>query len=328
MDLLSTWRELYALRYCPVTLIQTAFSAGTVYILLARKASSGARTFDKELRYSLDKKTLVQQYLSEVGSSWNCATKISVTLANLVNEHVRPLLDLRDRRSSPTTSGLHISADIGVDEEENGSSRSRSASRKRSSKAPQISHPHTNTISSGFDQSSFSTSSNHVSASSSSSQVPPPITISPASSSNPSRPLPPNHGSNPNINYLSFQHPEFRNYVHPFSNYTDDPFSGYGTSDDVGQAFGGPSSSLPYNFRPSSAVGYLGMSGGQPLSVAPFFGVFTEAEDNHGPQALFGNGFHNHESSSPLGEFVSSSYHGNNDNMDLDNAPWRQPFSS
>ena len=166
MDLLSTWRELYTLRYCPVTLIQTAFSAGTVYILLARKASSGTRTADKELRYSLDKKTLVQQYLSEVGSSWNCATMIAVTLESLMNEHVRPLLGLRDRRS-PTTSSRHVSVDIG--EEENGSSRSRSSSRKRSSKPPQISHPHTNTI----DQSSFSTPPNLV-LTSSPTQVPPP----------------------------------------------------------------------------------------------------------------------------------------------------------
>ena len=332
MDLLSTWRELYTLRYCPVTLIQTAFSAGTVYILFAMKAISGTRTADKELRSSLDKKTLVQQYLSEVGSSLNCATMIAATLESLMNQQVRPRLDLRDRGSSPT-SGLHISADTGVDEEENGSSGSRSTSRKRSSKASQNSHPHTNTISSRFDQSSLPTSSNHVSPSSSSSQVPPPVTIPSASSSNPSsftdsRPLQTNPGSNSNFNYLSPAHPDFR-YVHPFSSYMDNPFSGSGTGDDAEYAFGGPSSlPLPRNFQPLSGVGCLGMSGGQPLSVAPFIGVFTEAEDNHGPQAPTGTGFQNHESSSSLRELDSSSFHGNNDNMDPDNAPWRQSFNS
>ena len=171
MELLSTWRVLYTLRYCPVTLIQTAFSAGTVYILFAMKAISGTHTADKELRSSLDKKTLVQQYLSEVGLSWNCATMIAATLESLMNQHVRPLLDHRDRRS-PTTSSRHISVDIDVDAKENGSSRSRSTSPKRSSKAPQISHSRTaNTI----DQSSLSTSPNHVLVTSSSpTQIPPP----------------------------------------------------------------------------------------------------------------------------------------------------------
>ena len=334
MNLLSTWRELYTLRYCPVTLIQTAFSAGTVYILFAKKAISGTRTADKELRSSLDKKTLVQQYLLEVGTSWSCATKVSVTLGRLMKEHVRPLLDFKDRRNSATTSGLHISANMGVDEEEDGSSRSRSTSPKRSSKAPQISHPHTNTISSGFDQSSLPTSFNHVSTSPSSSQAPPPLTILSASSSNPSsftdsRPLQHNPSSNSNFNYLSPAHPDFR-YVHSFSSYLDNPFSGSGTSDDAEYAFGGPSSlslPVPHNFQPFSGVGCLGMSGGQPLSVAPFFGVLTEVEDNHGPQAPIGNGFQNHESSSLLGE-LDSSYHGNNDNVDLDSAPWTHSFTS
>ena len=157
MELLFTWRTLYKLRYCPLSLIHVAFSAGTVYLLLALQASSGARIARKELQHSLDQETLIQQYLQEIRLSWNCATSISATLRNLMNEHVRPHLDILDRKNIPNTPSLHTSADMGDDEESN-SGRSRSSSRKRSSVttlAPQISHPHN--ISSGSGQSSLST---------------------------------------------------------------------------------------------------------------------------------------------------------------------------
>ena len=174
MDLLSTWRSLYKLRYCPVALIQTAFAAGTVYLLMAIQASSGTRIAHKDLRHSLDQKTLVQQYLKEIGLSWNCATIISGTLDNLMNEQVRPLLHRLDRNSISATAGLHIPADIGDDEEENGSSRSRSSSRKWTStpkKTPQISRPHTMSSGSG-QQISLSTPLKHVLISSSPTQIP------------------------------------------------------------------------------------------------------------------------------------------------------------
>ena len=130
MELLCTWRTHYKLRYCPVTLIQTAFSAGTVYLLIAIQATSGTQ---KELRHSLDQETLVQQYLQEIGSSWKCATIISFNLRNIMNEQVKPHLELMNRKNIPTSPCLHISADIGDDDEENNSSRSRSSSRNRSS---------------------------------------------------------------------------------------------------------------------------------------------------------------------------------------------------
>ena len=286
MDLLSTWRSLYKLRYCPVTLIQTAFSAGTVYLLTAMQASSGTRIARKELRHSLDQETLVQQYLQEIGLSWNCATNISGTLRSLMNEQVRPLLDLLDRKSTPITAGLLISADFGDDEEENNSGHSRSSSRKRSSitklpVTPQISRPHT--ISSGSGQSSLSTSPKHVLTFPTQVQSPanpsisPTITISSAgdtssthaaaqslssaSSSNPSSftdswALQPSPDSSPNFNYLpsSFAHPDFRKYAQPFSNFMEDPFSGNGnrSSGDVEHAFGGLVSVLAHNFQPLS----------------------------------------------------------------------------
>ena len=357
MELLSTWRTLYKLRYCPVTLIQTAFSAGTVYLLIAMQASSGTRIAQKELRHSLDQETLVQQYLQEMGLSWHCATNISVTLRNLMTAQVRPLLDLMDRRNVSTNPGLHISADTGNDEENN-SSRSRSSSRKRPKLAPQISHPHT--MSSGSGQSSLSTSPNHISTSTFPIQVPPPtkhsvsstVAISSAANASstqaPSAPTatqssfsnPPsftetwvsqvNPDSNPTFNYLpsSSAHPEF---ALAFSNSTDDPFSGNcnSSSDDVENAFGSLVSFLAHNFHPSPSSEYLGMLGGQTLPEAPFVGWLGGVEDTHSPnlsnslQALFGAGFPNQFSSTTsLGEHVPSSFHGGKDKMDLDTGPW------
>jgi hypothetical protein len=315
------------------------------------QASSGTRIARKELRHSLDQEALVRQYLQEIGFSWNCATNISVTLRNLMEEQVRPLLDLLNRKSIPTTAGLHISAEVGDDEEENDLRHSRSSSRKRSSitnLTPQISQPHT--ISSGSGQSSLSTFPNHILTFPT--QVPPPakpsVSITSSTHASPSAPIAtptssfnlssftdswapqPSPGSSPNFTYLpsSFSPPDFRKYAHPFSNFMDDPFSGNGngSSDDVERVFGG----LPLS-GPSSenhfVERHLGMLGGQTLSPAPFIGFLSEGEDTHSPnfsnflQAPFGIGFPNHES--------FSSSHGDNDNMDLDSVPsWRQTFAS
>jgi hypothetical protein len=229
MELLSTWRTLYKLRYCSVTLIQTAFSAGTVYLLIAMQASSGTRVARKELRHSLDQATLMQQYLHEIGVSWNCATRISVTLRRLMDEQVRPHLDLMDRKNIPTNLDLHLSANVGDDAEENNSSVSRSSSSKRPKLAPQISHPHTMSIGSG--QSSHSAPPNHALTLAFPTRVPPPAnpsissTVTPSTHTAPSSPdaiqsqrstsssnpsdswvfqqlLQANPDSSPNVNYL------------------------------------------------------------------------------------------------------------------------------
>ena len=113
MKLLSTWHTLYKLRYCPVTLIQIAFSAGTVYLLMAMQPNSGTCISLKELRQSLDQETLVEQCLQEMGLSWDCAMKDSDTLRKLKNGQVGPLLDFLDQRSFVNLNAdLYISANI------------------------------------------------------------------------------------------------------------------------------------------------------------------------------------------------------------------------
>ncbi|KAF8802030.1 hypothetical protein BYT27DRAFT_6777102 [Phlegmacium glaucopus] len=127
MELLLTWRNLYTLRYCPITLIQTVFDAGTVHFLTAMQACSGIRLAQKELRKSWDQATLVLQYLQEIGVSWESATNISGILRNLMDEHVRPLMERKP--ISIAAAGLQIPGDMGDDEEENGPALSHSNSK-------------------------------------------------------------------------------------------------------------------------------------------------------------------------------------------------------
>ena len=179
MENLSTWRSLYTLRYCPITLIQTVFSAGTVYLLTAIQASSGTRIAQKELRHSLAQQNLVLLYLQEIGKSWQCATNIAGILKNLMHEQLLPLME-RKTITIPNSGSLHV-PEIDEEEAETGSSLSRSPSRgqaaaghvrrRSSTKQSRLSHAR---IHSG-SQSSISTPPAPVSSS-------PTILISPVAS--------------------------------------------------------------------------------------------------------------------------------------------------
>lgn len=124
MELLSTWRSLYTLRYCPITLIQTVFSAGTVYLLTAVQASSGTRIAQKELRHSIDQQELVLQYLEEIGRSWQCATNIARIMKNLVEEQLKPLLERKTIPIAASYSGSLLFAQLIGDNDEDGSAQS------------------------------------------------------------------------------------------------------------------------------------------------------------------------------------------------------------
>jgi len=111
MELSATYRSLYGLRYCPVTLIQTVFSAGTVYLLTAIQAGSGIRIAQKDLAHSLDQQKLVMTYLHEIGRSWQGATSIAGILKGLMEEQVKPILERKPIMLNPS-SGL-IAPDYG-----------------------------------------------------------------------------------------------------------------------------------------------------------------------------------------------------------------------
>jgi hypothetical protein len=130
MELLMTWRTLYTLRYCPVTLIQTVFSAGTVYLLTGMQASTGIRVAQKELGHSIRQQELVLEYLNEIGKSWQCATNIAGIMNNLMNEQLKPLLE---RRSIPISSsgGALLQPARGINDNDDDPSSSYFSSKSR-----------------------------------------------------------------------------------------------------------------------------------------------------------------------------------------------------
>jgi len=130
MENLATWRKLYTLRYCPITLIQAVFSAGTIYLLTAVHAGSGIRVAQKELCRSLEQVALVMQYLKEIGKSWQCATNIAGILKNLMHEQLDPLLERKMIPMSSSFNGaLQVPVFIANDDEDAGTTLSRSSSK-------------------------------------------------------------------------------------------------------------------------------------------------------------------------------------------------------
>ncbi|KDR76970.1 hypothetical protein GALMADRAFT_95630 [Galerina marginata CBS 339.88] len=130
MELSSTWRTLYGLRYCPITLIQTVFSAGTVYLLTAMQAGSGIRIAQKELNHSLGQQKVVLQYLNEIGKSWQCATNIAGILSGLMNEQLKPVLERKTIAITSSSGGGLLVPDYNVDDDDDDahSTHSRSSS--------------------------------------------------------------------------------------------------------------------------------------------------------------------------------------------------------
>jgi len=92
MSLFATWQKLYELRYCPIPLMQIAFSADTVYLLSAMHACSGGHIVQKDLQYALDQHKTLLQHLQQIGRSWPGATKMSEILVRLMEDHLTPLL--------------------------------------------------------------------------------------------------------------------------------------------------------------------------------------------------------------------------------------------
>jgi hypothetical protein len=168
-----------------------------------------------------------------------------------------------------------------------------------------------------------SISSTQVSPSQADPSNSPTITISSTPDASSSHAAP---SASPNSNHQAFVHRDFQGYP-----YMDNPFSGNGEDvrllGDQGSAHNIQPLSSPL-IRGHSVTG--GMLGGQTLSETPFFELFNNELDFHGrpnlSNSLFGNGFLNHGSdSSSFGNFVlPSGSHGENDNMNLDNRPWRQ----
>lgn len=108
MEIFKTWQDLFGLRFCPITLIQIAFSAGTIYLLIAVQACSGARVAKKELEHAIAQQKLVAEYLHEIGKSWPGANKIAEILKDLVQKRLTPLLDEIPIRSDDVQATIPV----------------------------------------------------------------------------------------------------------------------------------------------------------------------------------------------------------------------------
>ncbi|KAJ7062681.1 hypothetical protein C8F01DRAFT_985817, partial [Mycena amicta] len=95
MELLGAWKKLYGLKFSQVTLPQAAFSAGTVFLLLAVSSTSPtrARIAPTALRTSLAEVERCIQYLSEIGEVWQAGNLMAGILRSLLTEQVRPLVE-------------------------------------------------------------------------------------------------------------------------------------------------------------------------------------------------------------------------------------------
>ncbi|KAL5522840.1 hypothetical protein ACEPAG_8858 [Sanghuangporus baumii] len=93
LNILRLWRKIYGtVRYCPITLIQTIFAAGTIYILQAMQAASGRRPAMQSQASALDNLEELVGYLREVSESWEAATRIADIFEKLLKEQRRVML--------------------------------------------------------------------------------------------------------------------------------------------------------------------------------------------------------------------------------------------
>ena len=109
MENLATWQTLYGLQYCSITLIQTVFAAGTVYLLVAIQSISGPRPAYKDLRFALDQQQAVLSHLREIGKSWQGANNIAGILKNMMHVQLRPLME-RKMHSNPSVKEIEAAS--------------------------------------------------------------------------------------------------------------------------------------------------------------------------------------------------------------------------
>jgi hypothetical protein len=95
MSLYETWQSLYGLRYSPLTMIQTVFSAATIHLLSAAHAVSGPRLASVALKQSLRQLELCRFYLAEIGKSWAGAQNVDEILSDLIQKQLAPRLMVR-----------------------------------------------------------------------------------------------------------------------------------------------------------------------------------------------------------------------------------------
>ncbi|KAH8110080.1 hypothetical protein DFH11DRAFT_830218 [Phellopilus nigrolimitatus] len=87
LGILRLWRRIYGtVRYAPITLVQTIFASGTIYILQAMQASLGRRPATQSQASALDNVQELVDLLRECAESWECAIRIADIFEKLLVE--------------------------------------------------------------------------------------------------------------------------------------------------------------------------------------------------------------------------------------------------
>lgn len=113
----TNWNNNFSIRYCPITIVQIIFSAGTVYVLSAIQAISGPRLGRVALSTSLDQIQQCIKYMDIIGESWDCANRVRDILLNILDQQLKPRLLMRNGEAGLKASVLsHIPSSTRSDE--------------------------------------------------------------------------------------------------------------------------------------------------------------------------------------------------------------------
>ncbi|KAI0782595.1 fungal-specific transcription factor domain-containing protein [Abortiporus biennis] len=94
--LISTnWHNNYSIRFCPLTIVQIIFSAGTIFVLSAIQAISGPRLGRVTLATSLQQIQQCIDYMAIIGETWESANSVKDILLNILDKQLKPRLQLR-----------------------------------------------------------------------------------------------------------------------------------------------------------------------------------------------------------------------------------------
>ncbi|TFY67876.1 hypothetical protein EVG20_g3777 [Dentipellis fragilis] len=107
MDLATKWRELYSLRYVPITFIQVVSAAGTIFIQSAVQSISSVPLASTAYQNSYGNAEKTVQYLHEIGQSFQSAHNIGNILDNRLKEQAKARDSFPDH--SPTTINASMS---------------------------------------------------------------------------------------------------------------------------------------------------------------------------------------------------------------------------
>ncbi|KAF8208173.1 fungal-specific transcription factor domain-containing protein [Mycena galopus ATCC 62051] len=95
LELVEIWRSLYTLRLAPVTMVQVAFNAGTIFLLRALQATASPRIAHGALNTALAQLETCEQCLQELAFTWASGARTRDTLQAILNDRLKPVIARR-----------------------------------------------------------------------------------------------------------------------------------------------------------------------------------------------------------------------------------------